>query len=138
MQQTMMLVKPDAVERGLVGEILSQIEAGGLRIRRMRMIQLRPEEARRFYRIHEGKPFLGDLVTFMSRSPIVACVLEGERAVSTLRGIMGATDPSRAEAGTIRARFGRSIQENSVHGSDSRESATTEIAFFDLGLALSG
>ena len=90
----------------------AQVEAFGLRLIRVRMLHLRSAEAREFYRVHEGKPFLDDLVSFMSRSPIVACVVEGESAISDLRGLMGATDPSKAEPGTLRARFGRSIREN--------------------------
>ena len=137
-QQTLMMIKPDAVERGLIGQILARVEEGDLRISRLKMIHLTPEEARSFYHVHADKPFIDELVAFMSRSPIVACVLEGEEAVLYLRAIMGATDPSTADAGTIRASFALSIQENSVHGSDSPESASSEIEFFSLGMTRSG
>lgn len=136
MQRTLMLIKPDAVERGLVGPILAHVTEAGFEIQRLRMVHLTPSEARSFYRVHEGKPFLADLVAFMSRSPIVACVIAGNDAVARLRRTMGATDPAKADPGTIRARFGRDIQENAVHGSDSGASAETEMAFFDLGLSL--
>lgn len=136
MEQTLMMIKPDAVGRNLVGRILERIEASGLRIVRLRMVQLQPEEARAFYRVHEGKPFLDDLVAFMSSGPVVAGVLEGEGAVARWRGLMGATDPAKAAPGTIRADFALGLEKNSVHGSDAVETARDEIAFFGLGLDL--
>ncbi len=131
-----MMIKPDAVGRNLVGRILERIEASGLRIVRLRMVQLQPGEARDFYRVHEGKPFLDDLVAFMSSGPVVAGVLEGEGAVARWRGLMGATDPAKAAPGTIRADLALGLEKNSVHGSDAVETARDEIAFFGLGLEL--
>jgi len=136
MEQTLMMIKPDAVERGLVGPILAQVSKSGLRIARLRMVHLTPDEARRFYAVHADKPFIGELVSFMSRSAIVAGVLEGENAVRRWRDLMGATNPANAAPGTIRAEHARSIQENAVHGSDSQENARTEIEFFGLSLSL--
>lgn len=136
MEQTLMMIKPDAVGRNLVGRILERIEASGLRIVRLRMVQLQPGEARDFYRVHEGKPFLDDLVAFMSSGPVVAGVLEGEGAVARWRGLMGATDPAKAAPGTIRADLALGLEKNSVHGSDAVETARDEIAFFGLGLEL--
>ena len=131
-----MMIKPDAVGRNLVGRILERIEASGLRIVRLRMVQLQPGEARDFYRVHEGKPFLDDLVAFMSSGPVVAGVLEGEGGVARWRGLMGATDPAKAAPGTIRADLALGLEKNSVHGSDAVETARDEIAFFGLGLEL--
>ena len=130
MNKTLFILKPDSVERALVGRILARVEAEGLRIRRMEMIRLTAERARSFYAEHEGKPFLGELVDYMTSGPCVPVVLEGENAVPRLRELMGATDPRKATAGTIRAEFGVDIQTNSVHGSDSPESARREIGFF--------
>jgi nucleoside-diphosphate kinase len=131
-ERTLLLIKPDAVERHLIGYVLQRVEESGLAIRQLRMLQLRPEQAREFYKVHEGKPFLDSLVAFMSRGPIVAAVLEGERAVVRLRELVGATDPAKAQAGTIRSVIGKDIQENSVHASDSPENAAKEIDFFGL------
>lgn len=136
MERTLMMIKPDAVERGLIGRILAMAEAADLKIAAMRLVQLTPEEARTFYKVHEGKPFLGDLVQFMSRSPVVAAVLEGEGAVQRWRDVCGATNPADAAPGTVRAAFGRDVGENSVHGSDSVQNAETEIRFFGLTLDL--
>lgn len=136
MEQTLMMIKPDAVERKLVGRILERVEASGLRVAQLRMLRLRPEEARAFYRVHEGKPFLDSLVAFMSSGPIVAGVLEGENAIRRWRELMGATDPAKAAAGTIRRDFAEGIERNSVHGSDAPETARDEIAFFGLGHGL--
>jgi nucleoside-diphosphate kinase len=136
MEQTLMMVKPDAVERNLIGKVLERVEAAGLRIVRLRMVHLRPEEARTFYRVHEGKPFVDSLVAFMSSGPIVALMAEGENAVARLRSVVGATDPAKAEPGTIRRDFALSIEKNSVHASDAVETARDEIAFFELELRL--
>jgi nucleoside-diphosphate kinase len=136
MQQTFLMIKPDAVRRNLIGEILSRIEAGGLTLRRMRMVHLTPAEARAFYRVHEGKPFLEPLVAFMASGPIVAAVLEGEDAISRLAALVGATDPAKAAPGTIRRDFGLDIEKNSVHRSDAVETAASEIEFFGLSLSL--
>jgi nucleoside-diphosphate kinase len=135
-EQTLMMIKPDAVERNLVGRILERAEGAGLRIVGLRMVHLRTEEARTFYRVHEGKPFLDSLVAFMSSGPIVAGVLEGEDAVRRWRDLMGATDPAKAAAGTIRREIAQSIERNSVHGSDGPDTAREEIAFFGLDLNL--
>jgi nucleoside-diphosphate kinase len=131
-----MMIKPDATERNLVGKILARVEEAGLRIARLRMVHLQPEEARRFYAVHQGKPFLESLVAFMSSGPIVALVVEGEDAVKRLRAVIGATDPKQAAPGTIRCDFALNIEKNSVHGSDAVETARQEIAFFGLGLSL--
>ncbi|MBD3162269.1 MAG: nucleoside-diphosphate kinase [Candidatus Eisenbacteria bacterium] len=131
-----MMIKPDAVERSLTGRILSRVEEAGLRILRLRMVRLTPEQARDFYKVHEGKPFLDSLVAFMAGGPIVAAVLEGEDAIDRLEKIVGATDPANAEEGTIRKEFGLNIEKNSVHRSDAPETAENEIAWFDLNLAL--
>jgi len=134
--KTLFILKPDSVERGLVGKILAMVEGTGLRIRRMEMTRLTPERAREFYKEHEGKPFLGDLVGYMTSGPCIPVMLEGDGAVTRLRELMGATNPAQAAAGTIRAEFGVDIQTNSVHGSDSPESARREIAFFFPGEAV--
>jgi nucleoside-diphosphate kinase len=137
-EQTLMMVKPDAVARNLVGRILARAEESGLRVVRLRMVHLQAEEARAFYRVHEGRPFLDALVAFMSSGPIVVGVLEGEDAIRRWRDLMGATDPAKAAAGTIRKDFAENIERNSVHGSDAPETAREEIAFHALSLGLRG
>ncbi len=131
-----MMIKPDAVSRNMVGEILRRIEESGLAVRRLRMVQLKPAEAREFYKVHEGKPFLDSLVEFMSSGPIVAAVLEGEDAIRRLAEVVGPTDPAKAPRGTIRGDLGINIEKNSIHRSDAPETVRTEIAFFGLGLSL--
>jgi nucleoside-diphosphate kinase len=131
-----MMIKPDAVSRNLIGEILRRIEGAGLSIQRLRMVDLKPEEAREFYKVHEGKPFLDSLVAFMSSGPVVAAVLQGENAVQRLAEVVGPTDPGKAPKGTIRGDFGISIEKNSIHRSDAPETAQAEIAFFSLGRQL--
>lgn len=133
-QQTFTMVKPDAVERGESGQILARMEAAGFRILRLKMVHLRPEEARQFYAVHEGKPFLEDLVEYMSGGPICAVVLEREDAIAELRKLVGATDPAEATEGTIRADFGIDKGHNAVHASDAPETAAEEIGFFGLDL----
>jgi nucleoside-diphosphate kinase len=133
LNKTLFILKPDSVERGVVGKILGMVEAGGFRIRRMEMVRLTPDRAKQFYAEHEGKPFLKDLVGYMTSGPCIPVTLEGEEAVTRLRTLMGATDPAKAEPGTIRKEFGKDIQTNSVHGSDSPESARREIGFFFPG-----
>lgn len=133
-----MMVKPDAVSRNLVGRILARAEESGLRVVRLRMVHLQPQEARAFYRVHEGRPFLDALVAFMSSGPIVVGVLEGDDAIRRWRDLMGATDPAKAAAGTIRKDFAENIERNSVHGSDAPETAREEIAFYGLSLGLRG
>ena len=130
MEKTLFILKPDTVERGIVGQVLSLVEGSGLKIRRMELLRLSPERARAFYAEHEGKPFLNDLVGYMTSGPCVPVMLEGENAVVRLRELMGATNPANAAPGTIRARFGKDIQTNSVHGSDSPTSAARETRFF--------
>lgn len=133
MEKTLMILKPDAVKRNLIGRVLTKVEANGFKIVRMEMVQLTPERARKFYAVHEGRPFLDDLVAYMASGPCVPAVLERESAVTKLRELMGATNPANATAGTIRAEFAVDIQTNTVHGSDSPESAATEIPFFFPG-----
>jgi len=133
LNKTLLILKPDSVERGLVGKILTRVEDAGFRIRRLEMVRLAPEKARSFYAEHEGKPFLGDLVTYMTSGPCVPVALESENAVPRLRELLGATNPKDAAKGTIRAEFGVDIQTNTVHGSDSPESARREIGFFFPG-----
>jgi len=133
LNKTLFILKPDAVERGLVGKILAKAEGAGFKIRRMELVRLTAERARAFYAVHEGKPFLDDLVTYMTSGPCIPVMLEGENAIVRLRELMGATNPKNAAPGTIRAEFGVDIQTNSVHGSDSPESARTEIPFFFPG-----
>lgn len=130
MERTLMMLKPDAVERNLIGQILAMVEGAGLKIVRMELVRLTPERARKFYHVHEGKPFLDDLVAYMSRGPVVAVALEGPSAIAKLRELMGATDPKKAAPGTIRAAFAIDIGTNTVHGSDSPASAAEEIPFF--------
>jgi len=135
LNKTLLILKPDAVERKLVGKILSRVEDTGFRVRRMEMVTLTPERARSFYAEHEGKPFLNDLVSYMTSGPCVPVALESENAVPRLRELLGATNPKDAAAGTIRAEFGVDIQTNTVHGSDSPDSARREIGFFFPGEA---
>jgi nucleoside-diphosphate kinase len=135
-QQTLMMIKPDAVRRNLIGEILARIEGAGLAVRRMKMVHLTPAEARAFYRVHEGKPFLDNLVAFMASGPIVVAVLEAEDAIAKLAAIVGPTDPAKAPPGTIRRDFGLDLEKNSIHRSDAVETAASEIEFFGLSLSL--
>ena len=130
MERTLAIVKPDAVARGKIGEILRRFEEAGLRICGLRMVRLDKKEAEHFYHVHRGRPFFESLTTFMTSGPVVVLVLEGETAVSTVRTIMGATDPARASPGTIRRDLGTSIEQNAVHGSDSPESAAFEVPYF--------
>ena len=130
MEQTLSMIKPDGVARGLIGEVLGRLEKAGLKIRAMKMLHLSLESARAFYAVHQERPFYDSLTGFMSSGPIVALVLEGENAIQANRDLMGATDYRKAAPGTIRADFAREIEANIVHGSDSPESARTEIAFF--------
>lgn len=129
-ERTLSIIKPDAVERNLVGKILARFEENGLVPVAIRMSHLSMRDAKGFYAVHEERPFFGSLVEFMTRSPVVVMVLEGENAVARNREIMGATNPEEAAEGTIRADFAKNIEENSVHGSDSQENAANEIAFF--------
>ena len=130
MEQTLSIIKPDAVAKNVVGQILSRFEAANLKIAATKKIQLSQADAEEFYAIHAERPFFKDLVEFMISGPVVVTVLEGENAMQINRDLMGATNPAEAEAGTIRADFAESIDANAVHGSDSVENAVNEINFF--------
>ena len=130
MNKTLLILKPDTVQKGNIGNVLAMVESAGFKIRRMEMVNLTPERARKFYAMHEGKPFLDDLVRYMTSGPVVPVVLEGENSIPRLRELMGATDSRKAAPDTIRGRYGVDIGTNAVHGSDSPESAATEIPFF--------
>lgn len=129
-QQTLCLIKPDATQRNLIGKILSHLEEAGLTIKALKKVQLNQEQAEGFYAEHQGKEFFAPLVEFMISAPIVAVVLEGENAIAHYRELMGATNPEQRKASTIRALYAISGRENSVHGSDSEQSAKREIAYF--------
>jgi len=130
MEQTLSIIKPDAVAKNVVGKILDRFESNGLRIAATKKIQLSKADAEAFYAVHSERPFFGELVEFMISGPVVVSVLEGENAMAKNRDLMGATNPQEAAAGTIRADFAESIDANAVHGSDSLENAAIEIAFF--------
>jgi nucleoside-diphosphate kinase len=132
-ERTFSIIKPDAVEKNTIGGVLKIIEGAGLKVKATRMIHLSRSAAESFYGIHKERPFFGELVEFMTRGPVVISVLEGENAVAKYREIMGATNPASAAEGTIRKAYGGSVGENAVHGSDSLENATNEIAFFFPG-----
>lgn len=129
-EQTLSIIKPDAVEHNQIGEILEYFENAGLRVVGSKMVQLTHEQAKTFYSVHKDKAFFNELVKYMSSGPVIVQVLEGEDAVAINRQVMGATDPSKASPGTIRADFGTDVQRNAVHGSDSPENAKKEISFF--------
>jgi nucleoside-diphosphate kinase len=129
-ERTLSIVKPDAVSRGLIGEVLKRFEAAGLRIVAAKLLRLSPDRAQAFYAVHKERPFFASLCSYMSSGPIFVSVLEGEQAISRNRDIMGATDPAKAAAGTIRKDFGNDVEQNAVHGSDAAETAAQEIAFF--------
>ena len=135
-ERTFSIIKPDAVERNLIGPIITRFEEAGLRPVAIRLQHLSEKEAGGFYAVHKERPFFGELVEFMTRSAVVLMVLEGENAVAKNREIMGATNPADAAPGTIRKDFAKSIGENSVHGSDSPENAAIEIAYFFRGTEL--
>ena len=130
MERSLVLIKPDAMQRGLCGTIISRLERRGLKILAMKMLRMDRTSAGRHYAIHQGKPFFNDLVEFITSSPIIAAVFEGEKAIEAVRQTMGATDPVKASPGSIRGDFGLDIQQNLVHGSDSVESAEKEIGLF--------
>ena len=129
-EQTLSIIKPDAVAKNVIGEIYSRFEKAGLKIIKAQMIHLSKEEAEGFYEVHKDRPFFNDLVTFMISGPVMIQALEGENAVLMNRELMGATNPKEADAGTIRADFADSIDANAVHGSDSLENAKIEIDYF--------
>ncbi len=133
-ERTLSIIKPDAVAKNVIGQIYSRFEGAGLKIVASRMAHLSRGEAEAFYAVHKARPFFNDLVNFMVSGPVVISVLEGENAILKHRDLMGATDPKKAEKGTIRADFADSIDANAVHGSDSPETAAAEVAFFFAGL----
>jgi nucleoside-diphosphate kinase len=129
-EQTLSIIKPDGVRKNLIGEIFKRFEKAGLQIVAARMMRLSTEQAEGFYAVHRSRPFFNDLVKYMCSGPVMVQVLEGKGAIETNRRIMGATDPAKADKGTIRADFAESIEENIVHGSDAKDTAAKEIAFF--------
>ncbi|MDM8566262.1 nucleoside-diphosphate kinase [Candidatus Halobeggiatoa sp. HSG11] len=129
-ERTLSIIKPDAVAKNVIGEIYSRFEKGGLRIIAAKMLHLTREQAEGFYAVHKERPFFGELVNFMLSGPVMVQVLEGENAILVNRNVMGATNPKDAEAGTIRADFAETVDENAVHGSDGPDTAKAEIAFF--------
>jgi len=130
MERSLVLIKPDAMERGLGGEIIGRLQKQGLQLLALRMLHLDNKMAGQHYAVHQDKPFFNDLLEYITSTPIIASVFKGENAIETIRKAMGATDPAKAEAGTIRADFGLDIQRNATHSSDSPETARTEIALF--------
>jgi nucleoside-diphosphate kinase len=129
-ERTLSIIKPDAVSRNLIGEILRRFEAAGLRIAAAKLVRLTPERAEAFYAVHRQRPFFTSLCAYMSSGPIFVSILEGDSAIAKNREIMGATDPAKAAPGTIRKDFGKDVEQNAVHGSDGPETAASEIAFF--------
>jgi nucleoside-diphosphate kinase len=130
LERTLSIIKPDAVKKNVIGAILARFEKAGLRVVAARMMHLSRAEAEGFYAVHRQRPFFRDLVEFMTSGPVLVQVLEGENAIMKNRELMGATDPKKADRGTIRADFAESIDANAVHGSDSAENARTEVAYF--------
>jgi nucleoside-diphosphate kinase len=130
MERTLAIVKPDAVQRGLAGEILKRIETQGLAISALRKLHLARAQAERFYEVHKQRPFYQSLCDYMTSGPVVIAVLSGEQAITRWRALMGATDPAKAAPGTIRKDLGVDVEKNAVHGSDAPETAAREIAFF--------
>jgi nucleoside-diphosphate kinase len=135
-ERTLAIIKPDAVERRLAGTIIQRIEAAGFEIRAMRRLYLSKREAEGFYAVHRERPFFASLTTFMSSGPAVVMVLEAPDAIRKWRTLMGATDPAKADAGTLRKEFAQSIERNATHGSDARETASFEIGYFFRGIEL--
>ena len=136
--QTLAIIKPDAVEAQKIGAILDRLERAGFTIRAVKMVHLTEADARRFYAVHSERPFFGSLTQFMTSGPCVPVCLEGENAVPRLRELLGATDPAKADDGTIRKEFASSVERNAVHGSDSPENALVELGFFFSALEISG
>ena len=130
MERSLVLIKPDAIQRELVGTIISRLEKVGLKLVAMKMLHLDKALAQCLYAIHKDKPFFDSLVNYITSAPIIAIIFEGKKAVEVIRKTMGATDPAKAEAGTIRGDFGLDIEHNTIHGSDSTETATEEIKLF--------
>jgi nucleoside-diphosphate kinase len=138
MERTLAIIKPDAVAARNTGKIIQRIEDAGFQIRAMRLLHLSGREAEGFYAVHRERPFFGSLTTFMSQGPVVVLALEAPDAIKKWRGLMGATDPAKAEAGTLRKEFGQSIENNATHGSDAPETAAFELAYFFPGIELAG
>ncbi len=136
-ERTLSIIKPDGVEKGIIGKVVSRFETHGLKPVAMRMARLSQAEAEGFYAVHRARPFFQDLVKFMTSGPVVLMVLEGENAIARNREVMGATDPKKAAEGTIRKDFATDIEKNTVHGSDSPENAKVEIAYFFPETAIS-
>jgi nucleoside-diphosphate kinase len=130
MERSLVLIKPDAMERGLGGTIIGRLQQRGLKLLALKMLHMDKDLAERHYVIHRDKPFFNDLVEYITSTPIIACVFEGEGAIEEIRQVMGATDPAKAETGTVRADFGLDIQRNATHASDSLENARKEIELF--------
>jgi len=130
MEKTFSILKPDTVKTGKAGAVLTEIEKAGFRVRALKLLQLTEAQAQGFYYVHKERPFFGSLVKFMTEGPIIAMVLEADNAIERLRKTMGATDPAKAEAGTIRKQFGTNIERNAIHGSDGPDTAAFEIAYF--------
>lgn len=130
LERTFSIIKPDAVNKNLVGKILAHVETAGLKVIGTRMLHLSDAQAKEFYAVHKERPFYNDLVRYMTSGPVVVSCLEGENAVAKYREIMGATDPAKAALGTIRKLYAENIEANAVHGSDAVETATNEVAFF--------
>ncbi len=135
-EKTLVIIKPDAVSKNLIGEIISRFEKNGLRVAALKKIEMTKDEAKGFYIVHKDRSFYESLTDFMSEGPIVVMVLEGEDAISRVRKIMGATNPAQAEEGTIRKDFAENIERNAVHGSDSPQSAAYEIPYFFSALEI--
>jgi nucleoside-diphosphate kinase len=135
-ERTLAIIKPDAFKRALVGDILKRIEASGLTLGALRVMHMSHAQAEAFYDVHKARPFYKSLCDYMSSGPVVIAVLQGERAIGRWRELMGATDPAKAAAGTIRKDFGLNVEQNATHGSDAPETAAQEIAFFFSGLEI--
>ena len=135
-ERTLSIIKPDAVAKNVIGQIVSRFEGAGLKVVAARLTQLSQADAEAFYAVHKARPFFKDLVSFMISGPVFVQVLEGENAIQKNRDLMGATDPKKADKGTIRADFADSIDANAVHGSDAAETAANEIAFFFPGMQI--
>jgi nucleoside-diphosphate kinase len=138
MEQTLAILKPDSVRRNLVGQILAQIEGSGLQLRALKRLRLSRAQAEAFYEVHRERPFFASLCDYMTSGPVVVAALEGDKAIERWRELMGATDPAKAAEGTIRKKFGQNIEQNAVHGSDAKETAAREVAFFFSAMELAG
>ena len=132
-ERTLSIIKPDAVEKNSIGGILAMIEGAGLKVKAMKMLHLSRAQAEGFYHVHKARPFFGELVEFMTRNPVVVMCLEGENAIARYREVMGATDPGKAAANTIRKKYGANIGENACHGSDAADTAAFEVGYFFPG-----